>query len=260
MSLSVNFNQDKYKTLDIAQLDTFFKMWKEEVFLEPSEEKTELVIPDREKLQYFFSEYKEARVPMEEEKALGMKVNVWKTANLGRYEVRNSKVLRWFLDMYEDHGQGSFFLKALYDSLGWDKSSFPFPSVYRATEECCPLGDESERVDIEIESDEMLLFIEVKIDALEGKEQLKRYHDVAKIKAGSREWKIIYLTKDGVVKYDQEDKQNLSDKEKIIGLSWTHFAKVLQKQIRQELRKNPNNRNNRSLWLAEQFVEHILTF
>lgn len=163
MHLSVNFNQDKDKTLDIAQLATFFKMWKEGVFLEPSEEKKELVIPDREKLQYFFNEYKEARVPMEEEKALGMKVNVWKTANLGRYEVRNSKVLRWFLDMHEDHGQGSFFLKALYDSLGWDKSSFPFPSVYRATEECCPLGDESERVDIEIESDEVLLFIEVKL-------------------------------------------------------------------------------------------------
>ena len=199
MNLSVNFNQDKYKTLDIAQLDTFFKMWKDGVFLEPSEEKAELAIPDREKLQYFFDEYQEARVPIEEEKALGMKVNVWKTANLGRYEVRNSKVLRWFLDMHEDHGQGSLFLKALYDSLDWHKSSFPFPSVYRATEECCPLGDESERVDIEIESDEVLLFIEVKIDALEGKEQLKRYHDVAKTKAGSREWKIIYLTK---ISYD----------------------------------------------------------
>ncbi|HDR1229421.1 PD-(D/E)XK nuclease family protein [Pasteurella multocida] len=176
--------------------------------------------------------------------------NVWAAANLGRNEVRNSKTLRWFLDVSETHGQGDFFLnsllKALPRSIGVEKIK-----NYRATEECCPLGEQSERVDIEIDGENFLLFIEVKIDAVEGINQLQRYQDVAMAKSGIRPWKIIYLTPTGKVPEEHENNSQ------IIGLSWGNFAHDLNREINTHLKHNPNNLG---LWLGKQFVKHILTF
>jgi hypothetical protein len=64
------------------------------------------------------------------------------------------------------------------------------------TEEC-PLGSETDRVDIAIDGPDFVLFVEVKIDALEGKEQLRRYAEAARRKAnayGKAHGRVIYLS------------------------------------------------------------------
>ena len=50
-----------------------------------------------------------------------------------------------------------------------------------------PDGYIRNRVDIEIESNDFYLIIEVKIDANESIEQLKKYGDLAKSRAGDRQ-------------------------------------------------------------------------
>ncbi|MBN6711024.1 PD-(D/E)XK nuclease family protein [Haemophilus haemoglobinophilus] len=244
-----SFSDKDDDNFDPKQLSEFFNQWRKlGNIIEPKKEQI-IPIPKSEQLKNFFIAFQEAQKPIEAERQLGMFANVWQAANLGRNEVRNSKTLRWFLDMYANHGQGSLFLQAVYQCL--PKDFLPLPKEYRATEECCPLGEETDRVDIEIESDNLLLFIEVKIDAQQGKRQLERYINVAKKKSGSRPWGIIYLTKDGILP------KEINDKERVVGISWHQLAKALEVLTKQKSKLEPNNRG---IWLAEQFIQHILTF
>lgn len=55
-----------------------------------------------------------------------------------------------------------------------------------------PTGDCTNRVDIEIDADNFLLFIEVKIDANEQPEQIARYCKDAKQRSMSRPWAVVF--------------------------------------------------------------------
>lgn len=232
----------------VKGLKHFFEQWKTiqtQLVVEPNIKKKELVIPNIEELEKFFNIYQQVNQIREKERRMGTEINVWQAANLGRYEVRNSKTLCCFLDCNADHGQKDAFLKAFLSciNLGYLNTE-----KYLTTEESCPIGEQSERVDIEVESDNFLLFIEVKIDAFEGEEQLNRYYDVATKKSNARFWRVIYLTKDGVL--PDKEKQN---NERFIGMSWKTLATAFQQLAKQEP-------DNRVYWLAQQFAQHILTF
>lgn len=235
--------------MNIEILDSFFQHWGK-ISLEKESEVKEVIVPNIISMQNFFDEYKPIYQEIEAEKQDGLMLNIWKAANLGRNEVRNSKTLRWFLDMYADHGQKALFLGAFLKCLPEPWCSMSIEN-YWATEECCPLGNETERVDIEIDAENFLLFIEVKIDALEGDKQLERYYDTAKQKAKGRSFGIVYLTKDGMLPKEHHNKIEF------MGLSWKTLAFNWKKFVKKELKANPNNR---SIWLAEQFVDHITSF
>lgn len=242
MSINNNFAQ---------QLANFCAEWQANVELsvESNMQKFQY-IPDAKKLQQFFTDYQQITEGIEQEKAEGKYINVWQIANIGQNEVRNSKVLRWFLDMYADHGQGKAFLNALFESIHLS-SSLPTLTQYRTTAESHPLGEISERVDIEIEAENLLVFIEVKINAIEGDKQLERYLDNARIKAGNRTFVVIYLTRDGLLPINYRNRQD------IIGLSWKKLATAFTQYIR---RINQQVSQHKGIWLAEQFIQHILTF
>ena len=224
MSINNNFAQ---------QLANFCAEWQANVELsvESNMQKFQY-IPDAKKLQQFFTDYQQITEGIEQEKAEGKYINVWQIANIGQNEVRNSKVLRWFLDMYADHGQGKAFLNALFESIHLS-SSLPTLTQYRTTAESHPLGEISERVDIEIEAENLLVFIEVKI------------------KAGNRTFVVIYLTRDGLLPINYRNRQD------IIGLSWKKLATAFTQYIR---RINQQVSQHKGIWLAEQFIQHILTF
>ncbi|OTG75448.1 hypothetical protein B9T26_05545 [Acinetobacter sp. ANC 4169] len=184
---------------------------------------------------------------MRKAKANGLMLNVWKTASLKTDEVRNSKVLKWFLDCYGDHGQKNAILLKFLQLLPEPFSKFQSEN-YKTIEECCPLGGQESRVDIEIDSREFLIFIEIKINAMEGQNQLQRYIDIARAKAGNRQWLIVYLTKDGKLP------QRYQNNEGLFGLSWSIVAKQFKSHTKSA------DMNNRGIWLLSQFADHIKSF
>ncbi|WP_180189960.1 PD-(D/E)XK nuclease family protein [Acinetobacter sp. YH01009] len=228
------------------QLEAFFKAWQKISLDIPTPEK--VISVDHLNLSRFFDAYKKALFLVLEAREAGLLLNVWKNSGLGSDEVRNSKVLKWFLDCSGDHGQGN---KILLQFLKLLEAPFcDFQSEFYSTiEECCPLGNLESRVDIEIDALEFLLFIEIKIHANESFQQLERYRGIAKKKAAGRPWLVVYLTKDGNLPTDY-----LDNAEGLRGLSWGRMAKAFKKYV------NSQNLNNRSLWLLSQFADHTKTF
>lgn len=228
------------------QLDAFFKSWQNINLDIPTPEKVTSV--DHLNLSQFFDAYKKALFPVLEAREAGLLLNVWKNSGLGSDEVRNSKILNWFLDCRADHGQGNIILLQFLQLLPEPFCNFQ-PQFYTSIEECCPLGRLENRVDIEIDAPEFLLFIEIKIHANESFQQLERYRGIAKKKAAGRPWLVVYLTKDGNLPTDY-----LDNAERLRGLSWGRMAKAFKKYV------NSQNLNNRSLWLLSQFADHTKTF
>lgn len=140
--------------------------------------------------------------PLAALRATGVFANVWVAAGLRRDEKRNAQVLAWFLDRNGDHGQGPHILQELINVLDQRfPSGFPraahFRGPYHTQVESCPDGGLTNRVDIEIAGADGLLFLELKIDAPEGADQLTRYCQMARSKAGDRPWGVLYVTPTG---------------------------------------------------------------
>lgn len=152
-------------------------------------------------LRDFFRNFGPAWRAHGETRRLGTAINVWQAGDLRRDELRNSKVLGWLLDRRGDHGQGAAILAGLLEHLAPAGGAFPRPAhsarPYRMRLEACPLGERDSRVDIEIDGEGLLLFIEVKIDASETHQQLDRYLALGEAKAGRRPWGVIYLSRQG---------------------------------------------------------------
>ena len=198
-------------------------------------------------LSHFFNAYQHARQPMLEAMKQGMFVNVWQTAGLKHDEVRNSKVLQWFLNPNGNHGQSDALLKQFITLLPIEFQNLDTQSS-RVIAESCPLGEGTERVDIEVDAQHFLLFIEIKINAYEGQEQLNRYLNIAQRKAQNRPWLVVYLTNQPQLPVMHRNKQNL------IAISWQQVAKAFLQYSKQA------ETHNRSAWLVQQFAEHIQAF
>lgn len=124
--------------------------------------------------------------PIAEARASGAFANLWSVAGLRRDEVRTASVLGWLLDPRGSHGRGHAFAGALWSAAGGEALGFDLSGLRRATTEACPLGDQSNRVDIALEGDDFLVFVEVKVDAGLQPDQLERYAGAATTSAAIR--------------------------------------------------------------------------
>jgi hypothetical protein len=140
-------------------------------------------------------------VPLAQARSAGAFLNVWAVAGLKRDEVRNAAVLAALFNpnAYPETGPDFLwaFLERARDSRGgWLPDEAELRAGYTVRTEDYPLGQTESRVDLSIEGRTFLLIIEVKIDAGEGHEQLRRYDYVLREKA-SRLGKrpvLVYLS------------------------------------------------------------------
>lgn len=178
----------------------------------------------------------------------GAMINVWQQAGLKQDEVRNTAALAWWLDCNGSHALGNELLTCLIEALT-EQVNLPTLNEcknYRVIAEALPLGDIEDRIDIEIQGNDFLIFIEVKINAAEGPEQLQRYHDLLKKKADLYNLKkraLIYLTR------YESPKTNVE----CLCLSWRQLALALER------RKLPESVNH-TQQLLRQFCQHIQSF
>ncbi|MEX0958325.1 MAG: PD-(D/E)XK nuclease family protein [Burkholderiales bacterium] len=187
------------------------------------------------------------RIPFDalrESRRLGSAMNVWRTAQLNRDELRYSAVLAWLLDCREDHGQGHDILVRLLDRLETKKHrtslttrSFPTSGDvqqgrYWTMVENLPMGERDSRVDIQIENDAFLFFIEVKIDAAETNYQLDRYLARGERLAGKRPWGVLYLTTHGFGPLTNDTvKRTATDHANLAFISWKEIATILREHV-----------------------------
>ena len=108
--------------------------------------------------------------------------NPWSMAAIGYDEVRNCSLLGQLWSKRAIGPIAQRFLAAYFDRIDCREGLLPsladLAQEYTVRTEHCPAGEQSDRVDITIKSKDFLVGIEVKIHALEGPEQLKRYRRV----------------------------------------------------------------------------------
>lgn len=141
-----------------------------------------------------------AQPSLERLRASGAMINPWGVAGIGRKEVRNSAVLATLWSPQQCGAQGRAFLDAfcrrIDDPAGLLPTSEELAGGYVVRTEHCPVGAVSERVDVTIEGRSFVLGIEVKIDAAEGPEQLRRYIGSVKRWArqrGGKKTAVVFL-------------------------------------------------------------------
>lgn len=155
----------------------------------------------------------------------GGQLNVWAEAGLKRSEVRTAGVLKWMLDCRGSHGFGNAVLRALLAHLKASEASLPVVNAaeeYWISIEHCALSDRSNRIDIAIEMKASILFIELKIDAQEGKDQIERYLRVANQRslALRKRAYVLFLTRG-------TSHANAS----VINLTWRDIAKAIREAV-----------------------------
>lgn len=202
-------------------LDDFAKLQPSQV----DQIKTEASPPDYRLLSNWLSSM---RLPLNDVQSNAWNFDPWEVAGLGRDEVRNTSVLAWLLNPRGSHGMGSAVLQHLLSSINKQKSHFPVSegSFCNVRTEISPNGDISDRLDIEIDTENFYLIIEVKIGATEGYEQLNRYGRLAETQKAHRPWALIYLTPG---KKEAKTGNNYTDS--IISFSWDEIAKIIEKSI-----------------------------
>jgi hypothetical protein len=180
----------------------------------------------------------------------GLFMNVWSIAGVGRSELQNASVAAWLLDATQSHGRGPAFFTGLIDILK-EGHPGPFPvdtslsSTYCVRTEHHPLGDRNNRVDIVVEGNEFVVFIEVKIDAAEGERQIERYLELARAKASlqrGRTYCVIFLSP---YSYEPSDPN-------VVAATWSDLAKAIEREI-----GRPSRFGDHILW---QFARHIRSF
>ncbi len=174
-------------------------------------------------------------------------LNVWSVAGLKRDELRNAAVLAWFLNPQESHGLGPAFLTAFLEDVARKMPDWPQPvaDVSRttvATEEW-PLNSATDRVDIVLDGTDFVLFVEVKIDAPEGPDQISRY--LAQVQ---RKAKATGRTYSGVVYLRPRRPQPIPPG--VATITWKEVASTLSDLGKQ----TPGGA------LAAQFAQHIRNF
>jgi hypothetical protein len=263
--------------LDQCALTQFFSDWRElhvastlvsrlERFLR----ELKLTLPDRplkcasaatapnlDQLQRLFLELPEALALSRRSGAL---CDPWAAAGLRRDEVRNSAVLAWWLDPRANHGLDNGLLKLLLSHLqqaGILSHAVGDGERAHVRVESCPDGDQGNRVDIEIDDENFLLIIEVKIDAPEGERQLSRYCQVAEHRtADGRPWGIVFLTPTG-----RRSTTIAAERiGKVVPLSWKAIASFLDQAASQWRAESSLATGELPAFLARRFSEHIRNF
>jgi hypothetical protein len=177
-------------------------------------------------------------------------VNVWTIAGLQRDETRNARVLSWLLDCDGSHGQGKLIFESLLRRLTNIASATTAPIVsplpshierpYTTRTEIYP--DSENRVDIELDGPDFLAFVEVKIDAPEGQDQIKRYVKLARDKAENRPCAVLFLSRD-------RDQQLSCNDDIVIRATWVDVAMAITDLISES--------DDLISTLLRQFADHV---
>lgn len=193
--------------------------------------------PELEKLAEFCAQWNTYK-PLAAENALFF--DPWDIAGLARKEVQNTAVLAWLLNPRGSHGFGDIMINALMARLSLHPAS-KLPSrvgqTCRVRVEQSPLGDTSNRVDLEIEDEKFYLLIEVKIDAKEKEGQLDRYAKDAEFRVGDREGAVLFLTPHGCM---GSVTKNPKGKIGHIAMSWSELSHLLNPALREYRQKQKN--------------------
>jgi hypothetical protein len=140
--------------------------------------------------------------------------------------VRTARVLTWLLNPQGSHGAGDAYLQALWAEIGGERLlNFVLQDPQRTLRENYPLGDQENRVDVEVIGRNFLLFIEVKIDAVEGINQVARYTALAAQKAaslGRQNWAVLYLS----------ERAPEQQTERCLYLRWRNVAQAIKSAAR----------------------------
>lgn len=133
--------------------------------------------------------------------------NIFEVLKLQHYEIRHSNFLGWFLDPNDNHGIGDYFLrrfliKILQDPRAnhtdyKDKKNYSIVDIHRLLNQNISVYREQDFIDILIEFDEVVIVIENKIHASEGRNQLIRYKNYIEKKYPNKRPIFVYLTKYG---------------------------------------------------------------
>lgn len=208
-------------------LPQFFAQWPRQA-LDTQLREPPAVTVDARQLSAFFNDIEQ---PIAALRHGTFSFDPWEVAKLGRNEVRNSAVLAWLLDPHGNHGFGDLPLKALLSAVReCGREAFPenFTRYCRVNVEKYPTGDATNRVDIEVDADNFFMLIEVKIDAYEQKEQIRRYIGEAKKRAGEQPWAVVYLTPQGRVPLSAGEEADVTD---VPCLSWRRLASVMTQAL-----------------------------
>ncbi len=229
-----------------SELATFFETYRSSIAspVRASVQSFSTMQMEPGQLQAFFKSIQE---PIEIARESGMFFDPWAVVGLGRKEVRNSAVLSWILDPHGSHGMGSVAVNALlmripstYFDLDKTKSPVETLKSCKVTAEHTNFGvaassveKTTKRFDIKIDSEDYYLVIEVKIDAPEGKDQMKLYAGMCQDAAKKRPWAMIFLTPSGM-----ESKTSGEEfSHKVFPLSWSEIAFVLETPVREHFQK-----------------------
>jgi hypothetical protein len=187
------------------------------------------------------------REPLRQALARGDLMQVWAVAGLKRNEVRNAAVLAWFLDPRGSHGFGPDILRRFLALAAEKAPEWPTWSGDLATAHVCteerPLGSERDRVDIAIDGEDFCFFVEVKIDAPEGRDQISRYLEALREKAQvlrKQHVGVIYLS----------SRPASTPAQGFTSLTWRHVAKLLSEAPESGIAGA----------LARQYAQHVRMF
>ncbi|HCT3785150.1 MULTISPECIES: PD-(D/E)XK nuclease family protein [Morganellaceae] len=241
-------------------LDNFFRQWPQDI--EWSEEAKKPLNIDASQLTEFFSLLAE---PLFAVQHPSLQFNPWEIAGLQRKEVPNTSVLAWLLNPYASHGFGKLPLQVLLRLIR-SKNRHDIPADFNRfchiETETNPVGDDTNRVDIEISADNFFLLIEVKIDAGEQDQQIARYCIDAKIRAANRPWAVIFLTPQGRRPLTGNPELTL---ESVPCLSWRQLAADLESSLLLYHNQciatgNISPMQDMASYAVFCFLEHIRTF
>lgn len=223
--------QEKHALAD--WLPGFFQHWPQNVIQAKGVEKhTPNIDPAR--LTAFFSRLS---APLQSVQHRSLVFDPWEIAGLQRKEVRNTAVLAWLLDPDGSHGFNRLPLHVLLQSIrNLSRTDIPddFHRYCQVQVETNPSGDNASRVDIEIDADNFFLLIEVKIDAYEQDNQIARYCQDAKQRAGQRPWAVVFLTPHGGKPLTMGSRFSVTD---VPCLAWRHLGRDLEFVLQSDYRQ-----------------------
>lgn len=216
---------DYHNSSLVEWLPEFFHQWPKNI--EWARERNKKININTTKLTEFLSQLSE---PLKVVQHQSLSFDPWEIAGLGRKEVRNTAVLAWLLDPEETHGFGRLPLQAFLRAIRLNRNDIPKDYLHycRVRVETNPTGNNTNRVDVEIDADNFFLLIEVKIDAYEQPQQVARYCSDARLRAMSRPWAVIFLTPHG----GKPMTSGLDFKpEDVPCISWRHLAIALEASL-----------------------------
>jgi hypothetical protein len=151
------------------------------------------------------------------EQATGYHFNIFSILDRERYEVTtHSYFLYELLNPYGRHGQGSKFLKLFLEGVLKFKS---YGDISVAKVERESLTRENRRIDFTIECENIIIGIEMKIDASDQNHQLFDYYEELQYRAKNKKRiELYYLTLDG--KSPSSKSLNLLDKIDVSNISF----------------------------------------